>query len=80
MKSPPSNKTWYKEQDDALEHSEGDILVKWNNFYFTTFFAQDEFVEFIEETPPNQRHFYEVLTEKQPQRMFADIDGEGHYY
>ena len=65
MSFPPKNKTWYKKQEDALspENSEGEILVKWGNYHFTTFFAQDEFVDFIEETRKDQRHFYEVLSD-----------------
>ena len=79
ISSPPKTKKWYKKQEDALapENSRGEILVKWGNYHFTTFFAQDEFVEFIEETPENDRHFYEVLSEGRGQRMFADLDGEG---
>jgi hypothetical protein len=74
---PPKGKTWYNKQAEALAQHENVILVKWGNFNFTTFFAQDEFVEFIEETPEKDRHFYEVLRGGQPQRMFADLDGEG---
>ena len=77
MEIPPKDKKWFKKQEEALRNAEGEILVKWGNFHFTTFFAQDELVEFIEETPPEQRQYYEVLTEGNPQRMFADLDGEG---
>jgi hypothetical protein len=74
---PPKGKTWYNKQAEALTQHENVILVKWGDFNFTTFFAQDEFVEFIEETPEKDRHFYEVLRGGQPQRIFADLDGEG---
>ena len=77
MSPPPQGKTWYQKQQDALDNKEGEILIKWGNYHFTTFLSQDEVVDFIEETPEENRHFYEVLTDSKPQRMFADLDGEG---
>ena len=75
--SPPSKKTWFKKQEDALEASEGDILVKWGNFHFTTFKDQEDFMEYILECSEDERQFFEVLKADRPQRMFADLDGEG---
>ena len=45
--------------------------------HFATFLNQNEFVEYIEDTPEQQRQFFEVLKEGRPQRMFADLDCEG---
>lgn len=82
MSSPPELEIgqWYKTQDEALKAMEerGDsILVKWGRFQFTSFVDQECFLDFINETPPEQRCFFEVLLEGKPQWMFADLDGEG---
>lgn len=79
MVSPPiiDNKQWYDTQQEALEHTEGSVLVKWGNFHFATFNDQDMFLDYINETAEEDRCYFEVLQQGAPQRMFADIDGEG---
>jgi len=71
---------WWKKQEHALKQmtTTGDnILVKWGNFHWTSFSDQDEFTDFIFECKEKERQFYEVLLADKPQRMFADLDGQG---
>jgi phage/plasmid-associated DNA primase len=79
MNFPPiiDNKKWYKSQEEALENADGDILAKWGKFHFTTFSNQNEFINYINETNESERCYFEVLKADTPQRMFADLDGEG---
>ncbi len=77
MTNPPTGKTWFNKQEEATANSEGDILIKWGSFHFTTFKSQDDFLEYLEDCKNPDRQFFEVLKADTSQRMFADLDGEG---
>jgi hypothetical protein len=72
---------WYDTQEEAfraMEERKDTIVVKWGNFKFTSFTDQETFLDFmLEECEAEARQFYELLLADKPQRMFADLDGEG---
>lgn len=72
---------WYDTQDGAfkaMEERKDTIIVKYGNYKFTSFTDQESFLDFMfEDCEAKDRQFYEVLLADKPQRMFADIDGEG---
>ena len=79
---PPqlSSGQWHTKQEDAIlamEKAEDTILVKWDQFHFTSFSDQDEFLDFISECKEEDRQFFEILMAGKPQLMFADLDGAG---
>jgi len=82
LTSPPElfNRKWYDTQDEAfkaMEECKDTILIKWGNFKFTSFTDQEEFLDYLEECSEDDRQFFELLLADKPQKMFADLDGEG---
>lgn len=70
---------WYGKQSEALEamKERGDtIMMKHGCYLFASITDQESFMDFILETPKENRCFFELLLEGKPQRMFCDIDGE----
>lgn len=71
---------WFSKQDAAMDYMTKQnhiVLAKRGKFEFGSFPDQEAFIEFINACDPVHRIFYEVLLADKPQRMFADLDGEG---
>ena len=51
-------------------------IIKWGSFAFMTVKDDDELSSLIYETEEDQRCFFEVIRENEPQFLFTDIDGE----
>lgn len=65
-------------QAEALKYKQDhnhQVLAKWGDYTFGSFPTQEAFADYIAQTPPPQRQFYEVLLADEPQRMFCEMDG-----